>query len=70
MFKKQTDYELLKTLILRRADSKEFFVRKASGWALRQHSKIDPLAVEQFISENKIPSFAAREGMKIILKSR
>lgn len=67
-FRKQTDFDLLKTLILRRADSKEFFVRKASGWALRQYSKFEPALVEKFISENKISSLAVREGMRIILK--
>lgn len=69
-FRNQTDFDLLKALILRRADSKEFFVQKASGWALRQYSRINPKGVEQFISENKIPSLAAREGMRLILKTR
>lgn len=68
-FRGQTDFDLLKALILRRADSKEFFVQKASGWALRQYSRINPNAVKQFINENKIPSLAAREGMRLILKS-
>lgn len=68
-FRSQTDFDLLKALILRRADSKEFFVQKASGWALRQYSRINPNAVKQFIDENKIPSLAAREGMRLILKS-
>ncbi len=69
MYRNQTDFKLLSELILRRADSKEFFVQKASGWALRQYSKINPQEVSQFISENKIPSLAAREGMRLILKS-
>lgn len=69
MFRNQTDFELLKKLILRRADSKEFFVRKAAGWALRQYSKMQPDAVEKFISENKnLSGLTVREGMKIIRK--
>lgn len=70
MFRQQTDFELLCKLILRRADSKEFFVRKASGWALRQYSKIDPDSVEQFILKNKISPLAVREGMRLILKKK
>jgi 3-methyladenine DNA glycosylase AlkD len=69
MFRNQTDFELLKKLILRRADSKEFFVRKASGWALRQYSKFEPEAVHQFILQNKnLSGLTVREGMKIILR--
>ncbi|MGB3083267.1 MAG: DNA alkylation repair protein [Saprospiraceae bacterium] len=64
-----TDFECLQKLILRRADSKEFFVQKASGWALRQYSKTHPDLVKNFIRNHKISALAAREGMKIILKT-
>ncbi len=71
MFRSQTDFDLLKKLILRRADSKEFFVRKAAGWALRQYSKIDPDAVEKFIIENnQLSRLTTKEGMKIISKKK
>ncbi len=66
MHRDRTDFELLKKLILRRADSKEFFIRKASGWALRQYSKIDPEAVKIFISSNSLSPLTVREGMKRI----
>ncbi|MBK6950370.1 MAG: DNA alkylation repair protein [Haliscomenobacter sp.] len=48
-FKSSTNADLLFGYILRRADSKEFFVRKASGWALRNYSKVNAPAVERFI---------------------
>ena len=51
--KGNTDFELLSALILRRANSKEFFVQKASGWALREYSKVNPRAVRKFINAYK-----------------
>ncbi len=66
MYRHQTDFLLLQALILRRADSKEFFIRKASGWALRQYSKINPGAVKEFISTNSLSPLTVREGMRRI----
>ena len=37
-FKKDTDLELLYATIEPALDSKEFFLRKAIGWALRQYA--------------------------------
>ncbi|HEX5625698.1 MAG TPA: DNA alkylation repair protein [Saprospiraceae bacterium] len=60
------DFPLECKLILRRAASREFFVQKAMGWVLRERSKKHPAEVRRFISENKIPSLAVREGMKYL----
>jgi 3-methyladenine DNA glycosylase AlkD len=48
-YKERTDWELMQRMILRRADSSEFFVQKAAGWALRQYSKTNGEAVIDFI---------------------
>lgn len=62
--KKDTDAALLFRYILRRADSKEFFVQKGAGWALRQYARTNPEAVKRFIEGNKLPALTRREGMK------
>ncbi|MBK8955380.1 MAG: DNA alkylation repair protein [Saprospiraceae bacterium] len=67
-YKAQTDFKLLSYCINRRKESKEFFIQKAAGWALRQYSKTNPEQVKLFLAENKIPSLSYREGMKYILK--
>ena len=61
-----TNPDLLFDLILRRADSTEFFVRKGAGWALRQYSRIDPSAVRSFINDNDgvLSPLTKREGGK------
>ncbi|MBL0096728.1 MAG: DNA alkylation repair protein [Bacteroidetes bacterium] len=45
---KNTDEKLLFQLCSRYAKEKEFFIRKAIGWALRQYSKSNPAAVSPF----------------------
>lgn len=63
--KKDLDFVLLKEMILRRADSKEFFIQKGAGWALRDYSKVNPEAVVEFIDENpQLANLTKREGLK------
>ncbi|MDX1941227.1 MAG: DNA alkylation repair protein [Saprospiraceae bacterium] len=65
-YKNKTNQELLYEFILKRADSKEFFVQKAAGWALREYSKTNPGAVKQFIMNHTLPKLTVREGLKRI----
>ena len=44
-FKSQTDAERLFRNVDRLAGEKEFFIRKAIGWALRQYARVAPEAV-------------------------
>ncbi|HAQ37883.1 MAG TPA: DNA alkylation repair protein, partial [Saprospirales bacterium] len=48
-YKKHTDFELLKSIILQTIGSTEFFINKASGWALREYSKTNASAVTEFV---------------------
>lgn len=45
---------------------KEFFIRKAVGWALRDYARHDPEAVRAFLSRNehKLSSLTVREASK------
>lgn len=63
-YKQHTDEALLFDLISLRANSKEFFVRKGSGWALREYSKVNPQAVRKFIDSHDLSPLTVREGGK------
>jgi len=64
--KETTDTELLKAMILSVADSKEYFLQKAAGWALRQYAKTNPAWVGTFINGHKLPTLTVREGSKYL----
>lgn len=64
-YKGRTDEVRLFRCCERRAGDREFFIRKAIGWALREYSKTDPDAVQAFIARNdtKLSGLSKREGM-------
>jgi len=69
-YKAQTDAPLLFDLIRQRADSTDFFVQKAAGWALRQYARTNPETVRAFIREHELPKLTVREGMKHLKNER
>jgi 3-methyladenine DNA glycosylase AlkD len=70
-FKSQTDFHLMCEMILRRAESKEFFVQKAQGWALRQYSKYDAESVAAFVNAHpELSSLTRREALKWLERRR
>lgn len=68
-YKDKTDETLLYGYIKMHSQSDEFFIQKASGWALRQHSKHRPESVVDFIESHALPSLTVREGLKHIRKT-
>jgi 3-methyladenine DNA glycosylase AlkD len=65
-YKQQTNEDLLYDYIVKNADSKEFFIQKAIGWALREYSKTNPVSVKTFIKGNKLAPLSVREGSKYV----
>jgi 3-methyladenine DNA glycosylase AlkD len=67
-YKKNTDFERLKSYILHMTHEKEFFIQKAQGWALREFAKTNPEAVRNFVSENEklLSPLTKREALKNI----
>lgn len=65
-YKTKTNKELLAEMVLARADSKEFFIKKAGGWALREYGKTNPLWVSEFINEYKdvLSNLTIKEGSR------
>jgi 3-methyladenine DNA glycosylase AlkD len=69
-YKSETDTELLFSYILNLKNSKEFFVQKAIGWALREYSKTNPSQVKHFLSTTQLPTLCKREAMRYIQKTK
>jgi 3-methyladenine DNA glycosylase AlkD len=69
-YREKTDDRLLFDLILKKADSKEFFIQKACGWALRNYSRTNKEAVSEFVSNHVLPALTIREGMRLIKAGR
>ena len=70
--KKLTDEKQLFAHCLRLAHEKEFFIRKAIGWALRQYSYTNPDSVRRFLKTNE-PRFSGltlREGSKQLMRKQ
>ncbi len=63
-YKANTDFALLCDIICENLESKEFFINKAIGWALRQYARTDPDAVRRFVAETRLQPLSAREAMK------
>ena len=66
--KEHTDPDRLFRFCERRMHEKEFFIRKAIGWALREYSKTDPEAVAGFVSAHResLSGLSYREATKHI----
>jgi len=65
-YKADTDVERLFRYVLATCHSKEFFLRKAQGWALRTYGQVDPDAVRTFVvaHETELSGLTRREAMK------
>ena len=63
-YKEKTNRELLAKHILQVADSKEFFVRKAIGWALREYAKVNSGWVLEFVGNHALSPLSKREALK------
>ena len=64
--KGRTDVDLLADVIIVNLADREFFVRKAIGWALRQYARTDPQWVRDFVTTHldALSPLSRREAMK------
>ncbi len=65
-FKEETDREFLEFAISSNLGSKEFFINKAIGWALRQYSRTDADWVREFLTRYDLAPLSVREASKYI----
>jgi 3-methyladenine DNA glycosylase AlkD len=65
-FKRDTDLDLLYAVIEPALSSREFFLRKAIGWALRQHAWTDPREVRRYVREHEseLSGLSKREALR------
>lgn len=63
-YKQHTDQELLFSLCKQLSSSKEFFIQKAIGWALRQHAYLERDAVYTFVDKQSLAKLSTREALK------
>lgn len=68
--KASTDHAQLFAHCLRLAGEKEFFIRKAIGWALREYSKTAPDRVQAFLAAHPgtFSGLSVREAMKAMAR--
>jgi 3-methyladenine DNA glycosylase AlkD len=67
-FKGATDVDLLYACIQPNLADRQFFIRKAIGWALRQYAWTDPAEVRRYVTANasRLSGLSRREALKNI----
>jgi len=65
-YKENTDATRLFHYCLTQAGHRDFFIRKAIGWALREYAKTEPAAVRTFVRahEPRLSPLSIREALK------
>jgi 3-methyladenine DNA glycosylase AlkD len=59
-----TDFELLKACIEPNRADREFFIRKAIGWALRAYAWVEPQQVIAYCDAHELSPLSRREALK------
>ena len=65
-YKEKTDREFLEFIIAKNCNSKEFFITKAIGWALREYSKTNKEWVKSFLEGHALQPLSVREASKYL----
>lgn len=65
-YKQHTNEQLLYRYAKQCAHSKEFFIQKAIGWALREYGKTNPNSVRQFVNSHTLAPLSKREALRKI----
>ncbi len=63
-YREKTDTETLSRTILHLKNHKDFFIRKAIGWALRQYARTNENWVKDFLKSHSLHSLSYREATK------
>jgi 3-methyladenine DNA glycosylase AlkD len=65
-YKEKTDFNLLKAECEKHKESKEFFIQKAIGWALRDYSRFNPNGVTAYVNAANLKPLSKREALRNI----
>ena len=63
-YKQKTNPDFLFSECLKQSHSKEFFIQKAIGWALREYAKSNPEAVKEFVKTSNLKPLSTKEALK------
>ena len=66
-YRKNTNKRILFDAISELKGSKEFFIQKAIGWALREYGKTNPKAVIAFVNSIELAPLSRREALRRII---
>lgn len=64
--KENMDKDFLAHVINSLLGSKEFFINKAIGWALRDYSRTNPEWVKRFVSKTPLEPLSKREALRLM----
>ena len=65
-YKEKTNFDLLKSECEKHKESKEFFIQKAIGWALRDFSRFNPSGVSEYVNSTNLKPLSQREALRNI----
>ncbi len=65
-YKQKTNAEFLFRECIKHAHSKEFFIQKAIGWALREYGRFYPNEVKEFVHQTNLKPLSTKEALKNI----
>ena len=65
-YKEKTNFDLLKSECEKHKESKEFFIQKAIGWALRDYSRFNPIGVKEYVNATNLKPLSSREALRNI----
>lgn len=63
-YKDKTNFDLLKAECEKHKESKEFFIQKAIGWALRDYSRYNPNGVINYVTSTNLKPLSQREALR------
>ncbi len=63
-----TDFELLAECVEPNRGDREFFIRKAIGWALRSYAWVDPETVVAYCNTHELSGLSRREALKNVAR--
>jgi 3-methyladenine DNA glycosylase AlkD len=66
-YKAKTNFDILKSECEKHKESKEFFIQKAIGWALREYGKFNPNGVKEYVLYTNLKPLSHREALRKIV---
>jgi len=65
-YKSKTNFDLLRSACEKHKTSKEFYIQKAIGWALREYTKTNPEAVRDYVLTTDLMPLSRKEALRNI----